>query len=191
MSNVIDLFTRDRITLGNPINFPDWQEPIYRLSLRLDKELSEVLQKPKFKIKDGVLHVSSYVGNIHKGCSTIPLPVNVDLIIDYIKKNDIKHLKLDDNCFMWMDRKYKITVRLLRRLKETNIKSITFKTYSDVFAHDEYLDLMKDLNIEIHASIFKVKREGAPSYKRRRKALDKFYSEIVKNKYLHLTEGEL
>ena len=81
--------------------------------------------------------------------------------------------------FMWMDQKYKVTQELLKILKHYNYPYIVF-TRSDLVAHDEYLKLLDPKIGSVQFSMSSVNDEmikkiepGAPSAKRRLKALQK------------------
>jgi DNA repair photolyase len=81
--------------------------------------------------------------------------------------------------FMWMDQKYKITQELLRLLKFYKYPYVIF-TRSDLVAHDEYIKLLDPKLAAIQFSISSTNDElikkiepGAPSAKRRLKALEK------------------
>jgi DNA repair photolyase len=85
--------------------------------------------------------------------------------------------------FMALDRKYKVTQELLRILDYYNYPYIVF-TRGDIVAHDTYLDLLNPDLCSIQMSISstndkmnKLIEPGAPSAKRRLKALEK----LVKN----------
>lgn len=81
--------------------------------------------------------------------------------------------------FMWSDQKYKVTQELLKILKHYNYPYVIF-TRSDLVAHDEYIKLI-DPNIgavqfsmsSINDDMIKKIEPGAPSAKRRLKALKK------------------
>ena len=81
--------------------------------------------------------------------------------------------------FMQMDRKYKVTLEFLKILKHYNYPYIIF-TRSDLVAHDSYIEQMdKDLcSIQMSISstndeLNKLIEPGAPSAKRRLRALEK------------------
>lgn len=81
--------------------------------------------------------------------------------------------------FMWMDQKYKVTQELLKILKYYNYPYIVF-TRSDLVAHDDYLKLLDPQIGSVQFSMSSINDEmikkiepGAPSAKRRLKALQK------------------
>ena len=81
--------------------------------------------------------------------------------------------------FMFMDKKYKVTQELLKMLKFYKYPYIIF-TRSDLVAHDEYLNLLDPDLCSMQMSISstddkmnKMIEPGAPSAKRRLKALEK------------------
>lgn len=81
--------------------------------------------------------------------------------------------------FMWSDTKYKVTQELLKLLKFYNYPYIIF-TRSDLVAHDDYLKLLDPKLGAIQFSMSSTNDEmirkiepGAPSAKRRLKALEK------------------
>lgn len=85
--------------------------------------------------------------------------------------------------FMWMDRKYKVTQELIKILNFYKYPHIVF-TRSDLVAHDEYLSIMDRELISIQMSISggnealtQLIEPGAPSVKRRLKALTKLADE--------------
>jgi DNA repair photolyase len=81
--------------------------------------------------------------------------------------------------FMWSDVKYKVTQELLKILKFYNYPYIVF-TRSDLVAHDDYMKLLDPKLAAIQFSMSSTNDEmikkiepGAPSAKRRLKALEK------------------
>jgi DNA repair photolyase len=81
--------------------------------------------------------------------------------------------------FMWMDRKYKVTLEFLKLLKHYNYPHIIF-TRSDLVAHDDYLRVLDPNLASVQMSISstndklnKLIEPGAPSAERRLKALQK------------------
>ena len=81
--------------------------------------------------------------------------------------------------FMFMDKKYKVTQELLKILDYYNYPYIIF-TRSDLVAHDEYLELLRNDLCSVQMSIASTNDEmnrmiepGTPSSKRRLKALQK------------------
>lgn len=81
--------------------------------------------------------------------------------------------------FMWSDTKYKITQELLKILKFYNYPYVIF-TRSDLVAHDDYIKLIDPELASIQFSMSSTNEEllkkiepGAPSAKRRLKALQK------------------
>lgn len=126
-----------------------------------------------------------------------PIPVPVDLneirkvfytVFETDKKNKWRDLlekriplrigSMSDS-FMWMDQKYKITQELLKILKFYNYPYVIF-TRSDLVAHDDYIKLLDPKLSAIQFSMSSTNDElikkiepGAPSSKRRLKALEK------------------
>lgn len=85
--------------------------------------------------------------------------------------------------FMHMDRKYKVTLEFLKILKHYNYPYVIF-TRSDLVAHDQYIEVMdKDLcSIQMsipstNDKLNKIIEPGAPSSKRRLRALSKLVDE--------------
>jgi len=81
--------------------------------------------------------------------------------------------------FMWADTKYKVTQELLKILKYYNYPYVIF-TRSDLVAHDDYMKLIDPKLASIQFSMSSTNEEllkkiepGAPSAKRRLKALQK------------------
>lgn len=126
-----------------------------------------------------------------------PIPVPVDLneirkvfyiVFETDKKNKWREVlekriplrigSMSDS-FMWMDQKYKITQELLKILKHYNYPYVIF-TRSDLVAHDDYVKLL-DPKLgavqfsmsSINDDLIKKIEPGAPSAKRRLKALQK------------------
>lgn len=182
---VIDIFTRQEVKQVKQVKretVVDWLVPVQRLAERLERPMSEVMQsmhKTCKRMDQDHLRVSTYLGNVHTGrhCNPVPLPVNVDEIIEYIKRERIKVVTLTDSCFMYMDRKYKLTQRFLDRLKETEVHSIIMlKMRSDLFAHDSYLERLQGFDVQV--SISRVERQGYASLKRRERALNKILGNL-------------
>lgn len=126
-----------------------------------------------------------------------PIPVPVDLneirkvfytVFETDKKNkwrDVlaKRIPLRigsmSDSFMWMDQKYKVTQELLKILKHYNYPYVIF-TRSDLVAHDDYMKLLDPKLGAVQFSMSSINDElikkiepGAPSAKRRLKALQK------------------
>jgi DNA repair photolyase len=87
------------------------------------------------------------------------------------------------DCFMWLDRKYRVTYELLKILKFYQYPYIVF-TRSDLVAHDEYIDVMdKDLcSIQFsicggNERLSRILEPGSPSVERRLTALKKLNDE--------------
>ena len=87
------------------------------------------------------------------------------------------------DCFMWMDKKYKVTYELLKILKFYQYPHIVF-TRSDLVAHDDYIDVLDKNLCSIQFSICggnekisKVLEPGSPSVERRLTALKKLNEE--------------
>lgn len=197
MTNVINLLTGQPIELKTDSLYDDrFSEQINALAQRHDTDCESVYLKPRIKVNSqDQLVIKTYSGNVHTNKipyhnnavgNKMPLPVQFELYTLYIANNNIKHILLDDECFMYMDRKYKITVNLLKDLADLRcLESITIRTRSDLFAHDQYLDLIQALesqgvNIEfklygmsISESQNKARWPGSPSVKRRQMALNK------------------
>lgn len=94
------------------------------------------------------------------------------------KKVPIRIGSMSDS-FMWMDRKYKVTLEFLKILKHYNYPYVIF-TRSDLVAHDDYINEMDTRLCSIQMSISstndnlnKLIEPGAPSAERRLKALKK------------------
>lgn len=126
-----------------------------------------------------------------------PIPVPVDLneirkvfytVFETDKKNKWRDLlekriplrigSMSDS-FMWMDQKYRITQELLKILKFYDYPYVIF-TRSDLVAHDDYMKLLDPKLSAIQFSMSSTNDElvkkiepGAPSSKRRLKALEK------------------
>lgn len=195
MNNVINLFTREPINIEPSLieqYASTWLEPIARLAVRFGrKSLDDVLLTPKMVTRNDALVIRTYQGNVHtnKGMLKgwpLPLPYDIREYSKHIYKYE--HLILEDECFMYMDRKYKVTLRLLKDIAKCpskNLKSITIRTRSDLFAHDSYLEpleVLKVLGIDIKFNLYgmtiseatnKKQWPGAPSVKRRERALSK------------------
>lgn len=87
------------------------------------------------------------------------------------------------DCFMWMDRKYRVTYELLKVLKFYQYPYIVF-TRSDLAAHDEYIEVMDRDLCSIQFSICggneklsRILEPGSPSIERRLTALKKLNEE--------------
>lgn len=87
------------------------------------------------------------------------------------------------DCFMWMDRKYKITYELLKILRYYNYPYIIV-TRSDLVAHDEYTDVLDRELCSIqfticggNEKISRILEPGSPSVERRLAALSKLSDE--------------
>ena len=87
--------------------------------------------------------------------------------------------------FMFMDKKYKVTQELLKILDYYNYPYIIF-TRSDLVAHDEYLELLRNDLCSVQMSIASTNDEmnrmvepGTPSSKRRLKALAKAFKKWI------------
>jgi hypothetical protein len=198
MSNVINLFTRETINLKPSLleeHQGTWLEPIARLAMRFDTDLESVLMTPKIVTRGNALVVRTYNGNVHTGkmpdSQSMPFPYDLREYSKVLHQYD--HLILEDECFMHMDMKYKLTLKFLKDLiayTPKNLKTITIRTRSDLFAHDCYLDLLaelKQLGIRIKFNLYgmtisestnKRKWPGAPSVKRRQRALDKAFDRL-------------
>jgi DNA repair photolyase len=126
-----------------------------------------------------------------------PIPVPVDLneirktfytVFETDKKNKWRELlekriplrvgSMSDS-FMWMDQKYKITQELLKILRFYKYPYIVF-TRSDLIGRDDYIELLDPKLASIQFSMSSINDElikkiepGAPSAKRRLKALHK------------------
>jgi len=81
------------------------------------------------------------------------------------------------DCFMWMDKKYRVTLELLRILNHYNYPYVIF-THSDLVAKDEYLKALNPKLCSVQFSICSLNDElnrkiepGSPSAARRLKAL--------------------
>jgi DNA repair photolyase len=126
-----------------------------------------------------------------------PVPVPVDIneirktfytVFETEKKNKWRELlekripirigSMSDS-FMWMDTKFKVTQELLKILSYYNYPYVIF-TRSDLVAHDDYLKLLDPKLAAIQFSMSSTNETlirkiepGAPSVKRRLKALEK------------------
>ncbi len=126
-----------------------------------------------------------------------PIPVPVDLneirkvfytVFETDKKNKWREVlekriplrigSMSDS-FMWIDQKYKMTQELLKILKHYNYPYVVF-TRSDLVAHDDYIKLIDPKLGAVQFSMSSINDEmikkiepGAPSAKRRLKALKK------------------
>lgn len=199
MSNVIDLFTGQLVKIETNYN-ANYSEAINQLAQRFDTNCESVCLEPTIKSSNGILSIRTYKGNVYTGKINhgktdinMPLPVNDTKYWDEIRNsNKIDTLILEDECFMYMDRKYKQTLQFIQDLlhlvssgQVKNIESIIIRTRSDLFAHDQYLDILEQLQrqgISIEFKLYgmniseaenKRKWPGAPSVKRRQKALNK------------------
>lgn len=125
----------------------------------------------------------------------IPVPVNVNelrktfyTVFETDKRSEWREVlerripirigSMSDS-FMWSDTKYKVTQELLKILKFYNYPYIVF-TRSDLVAHDEYIRLLDPSLASIQFSmsstndaLIKQIEPGAPSSKRRLKAINK------------------
>ena len=198
MGIILDFKTGRQIRVTQQVNpdLPNWMSPIGALAARFDTTIENVFKTPKIKTnKAGQLVIKTYIGNVHTSKmidhggpvrASMPLPCNPDAYINYIKANNIKHVLLEDECFQYMDRKYRMTLRLLERLSECpSITTVEIYTRSDLFGHDSYLELLealKNKGIELTFKCYgmtlsertnKIKWPGSPSVKRRQRALNK------------------
>lgn len=114
----------------------------------------------------------------------IPFPADLRKIESYLKKNSGKVLRLGQKSdpFMWMDHTYSVTKFTLELALKYDVQ-LSIQTMSDLCAHDDYLDLIKQGNhqVVIHFGFEEIQDEqaervlspGAPSLKRRFSAFQK------------------
>ncbi len=83
-----------------------------------------------------------------------------------------------DEPFPWMDHKYQVALNFLKSLPDGT--SLNIFTRSDLIAHDDYVTELKRLKATVYVLFASVDDEtnrtnepGAPSYKRRKMAVDK------------------
>jgi hypothetical protein len=131
-------------------------------------------------------HHEPYFGDIHNAAWRIsekeeglphPLPRKVEDLKGTLGK-DVPMGGSDP--FIWMDSKYKVTLKLLEKHKG---KPLTINTRSDLIAHDDYIEAMDKKNHKIRIHLLaddkdgrrfqRVLEPGAPSDLRRIKAIEK------------------
>lgn len=90
------------------------------------------------------------------------------------------------DCFMWMDTKYGVTKEVLKILNHYQYPRIIF-TRSDLVAHDDYMKLLDPKLSAVQFSISgnnnaltRKLEPGAPSFSRRKKALQKLISSDIR-----------
>lgn len=201
MNNVIDLFTKKIIQVG-PNKLHDYA-PFDSLLKRFD--LRENFKFHKGLKKEGTkLIVTSYRGNIHyranniKRVSRLPIPEPTEAhlnIANNLKGVNIVYFKLTsytDSC-PHMDRKYRVTLNCLKKLVESSYQGkVVIETMSDLIAHDQYIEQLKQLDSEVrfpkteqfiekhgdNETLYKKRYPGAPSIKRIKRARLKLNIEL-------------
>jgi hypothetical protein len=142
-------------------------------------------------IHSGSDFASKYKGNTQGYWNRpTPFPSDITQILSAFK--NLKQVKLgcDSDPFMWMDKKYNITLEVLKQLNNSPVETLVIQTRSDLVAHDDYLNAILDLiksGKNIHVSIYRpvvnsvvcdenllrLLEPGAPSIKRREHAFNK------------------
>jgi hypothetical protein len=116
----------------------------------------------------------------------VPFPADLYQIYKKIKASKGQTLTLGHKSdpFQWLDCKYKNTLKTLKLAKRYGVK-LKINTISDLVAHDDYIELLKDVASEVVINIGfineglqgdeieRLASPGAPSIARRVKAMGK------------------
>lgn len=182
MGDVIHLFTRDRIVRPPAPTLDTFERYQQRIKQRFGPKLPKFLTKAWRRQWDepyrfGCVHNIQYRDPaVCKGPWNRPMPfgMRMDPDVDEIGK-DVRRGGTDP--LMWMDRKHGITRDFIRRRSG---KALLIHTRSDLIAHDDYLSALDRENHEVIIYItgatdpeVRVAEPGAPSNKRRLKAVEK------------------
>lgn len=121
-----------------------------------------------------------------RGYWNCPMPFPSSLIDALRGAVDTITIGRKSDAFMWLDRKYKVTLAFLWYASAFGVRHITIDTRSDLVAHDEYLDALKKHAIQsghtlkvnlIYSSTNEHHNQlvgpGCPSYKRLLKAYNR------------------
>lgn len=140
----------------------------------------------------GCVHNSTTNPFRGKGIWNRPIPLapsenTLENIIAHLKKNKINKVNIGrkSDALMFMDNKYSCTLYFLRRLQKEGIQ-YTIYTMSDLCAHEEYRDLCKNktmMRLPYESDAPRDKDVGAPSPKRRLKAVKVVNAKIIKGWY--------
>lgn len=178
MGQVVNLFTREIVKPAKQMRyFKD--DALNKLCLRFQDstDLIEAL------IENTGLYgneICPYIGNVqlwdkYDSGFSLPIPCNIDWLLESLPENEelILGNAKNNEPFMWMDRKYKQTLRILKQCKLNN-NYLTITTASDLIVHDGYIDHL-DKSWEIYIDL-ETEHNGMPSVKRRIRAFQKLFS---------------
>lgn len=177
MGQVIDLFTKKEYTPVQPKRFFQ-DEALHEFSLRFKDrlEMIEAVQN-----HTGVFgnEICPYIGNVqlwekYDSGFSMPIPCNIDNIHTQLNESFyILGNAKNNEPFMWMDRKYKQTLRILQYCKQKD-KQLYIKTASDLIATNQYIDQL-DKSWTIYIDL-KTTSISMPSIQRRERAFQKLFS---------------
>lgn len=106
----------------------------------------------------------------------MPFPSDLRPIVKALKAGGEWTLGAKSDGFMWMDRRYRHTYKVLQLAKHYKVK-LTIHTMSDLVAHDDYIHLLKGHTIVMNMGSGESEAQelldspGAPSLKRRIEAV--------------------
>ncbi len=159
-----------------------------------DLDINPINEKPVRKVGKDLVIDTYGMGDIHNAPTTVggnlkstyekkgewnqphPFPSNPEKIVDALKDHEGKIILGDkSDPFMWMDRKYGITKKLLSDVKD---KELLIRTRSDLAAHSDYIPLLRQnkttvqfvLPEYLNDEFSRLTEPGAPSIKRRLEA---------------------
>ncbi len=163
-----------------------------RFANDLPKHFARRLSKPQSQpYCDGDPHAVKY----GKRNSTFNHPYPVPCLVTRESCNQFEGTYLlGENCaqgtdepFAWMEMKYQCTKEFLRSLPDG--ARVDIQTRSDLVGHDDYIAEFERLNVNIRIlyltadeSLLRFLEPGAPSYKRRKTALDRLRQHGIKAK---------
>lgn len=173
---IYNMFTKERIVTETCLDLPiDLPEQLINLIKRIPEKRDYILSCQNENLPNYIGYCTQYTGNdVDRSEFPFPCP-------NYKSKSTILGLGILDgkeaDSFIHMDRKYKVTMDRLSRIK-------VIYTRSDLIAHDDYIELLnKNVSINIVYGKFEIMDDGilsketnwggCPSYKRRLKAFDK------------------
>jgi hypothetical protein len=175
-ATVYDLFTKQVIVTNVCLNLSsDLPEQLINLIKRMPEKRDYILSCQNEKLPHYVGYCVQYTGK-DADRSEFPFPCP-----NYKSKTTVLGIGILDgkeaDSFMFMDRKYNVTLNRLSQIK-------VIYTRSDLVAHDDYIELYnKNVSINIIYNTFEKDDKGfygkesnwggCPSYLRRMKAFDK------------------
>ena len=173
---IFNMFTKERIVTETCLDLPsDLPQALIDLIKRIPEKKDYILKCQDRNLPNYVGYCTQYTGNdVDRSDFPFPCP-------NYKSNATVLGLGIlngqEADSFMHMDRKYKVTLNRLSKIK-------VIYTRSDLIAHDDYISqLNKNVSINIVYGKFEVMDDGllskediwggCPSYKRRLKAFDK------------------